>query len=176
MLELRASINKVRLLIWNSASSHLRFELANYSENYYLGNAELAASMRRFSLQLVQKGTMEKRILELALEALQAQKLAIEAEIEQLVSGMKFETSAPAPLAGIRRGRSEAQRKAHSERMKKIWAARKARVAKPRAAKQAVRNASHSSAANKARSEKMRAYWAGRRKKKQARNLSRSIW
>jgi hypothetical protein len=109
---------------------------------------------------------MEKRILELALEALQAQKLAIEAEIEQLVSGMKFETSAPAPLAGTRRGRSVAQREAHSERMKKIWAARKAKAAKPRAAKQAVRNASHSSAANKARSEKMRAYWASRRKEK----------
>jgi hypothetical protein len=108
---------------------------------------------------------MEKRILELALEALQAQKQAIEAEIEQLNGGIKVQAPQPGSAAPGRRTRSAAQRKAHSERMKAIWAARKTKSPKTKAAKAAGKS-SNASAANKARADKMRAYWASRRKEK----------
>jgi hypothetical protein len=72
---------------------------------------------------------MEKRILELALEALEGQRALLSAEIEmirtQLDSGAKAKPNLKNARAGKRKARSAAQRKAQSERMKAYWAARK---------------------------------------------------
>jgi len=77
---------------------------------------------------------MDTRILELALEGLQARKTALESEIQSLKAELEDRTipKTVARAAGKRRPRSAAQRKAHSKRMKVIWAARKAKAAKPR--------------------------------------------
>jgi hypothetical protein len=111
---------------------------------------------------------MDKRILELALETLEKRKAAIDAEIQliqtQLKGGTKHKTVAPA--AGKRKARTAAQRKAQSERMKQIWAAK-------RAAKKAVlpkpKTGPKSAAARKAQSERMKAYWAKRKAAKSKR-------
>lgn len=70
-----------------------------------------------------------RRLLELAIEGLEAQRDRIEAELAQLRSQTgsgKVRQTAPAAVAGKRgRKRTAAQKKAHSERMKAIWAARK---------------------------------------------------
>lgn len=105
---------------------------------------------------------MDKRILELALEALHKRMAAVDAEIQsiqtQLRGGARHRTVAPA--AGKRKARTAAQRKAQSEKMKKIWAekraAKKVIPAKPKKGP--------SAAARKAQSERMKAYWAKRRK------------
>jgi hypothetical protein len=111
-----------------------------------------------------------KRILELALETLQKQRNAIEAEIAQLRSELHHPAGgiAPktiAPAAKKRGGRTAAQRKAQSARMKAIWAARKAQAPKPASAKKSAstKGKLELSAANKARAEKMKAYWAKRK-------------
>jgi hypothetical protein len=69
----------------------------------------------------------DRRLLELAISGLEAQRDRIEEELAQLRrragGGSKFAT----PAKGRRRGRKRtaAEKKAHSERMKAIWAARK---------------------------------------------------
>jgi predicted nucleic acid-binding Zn-ribbon protein len=70
----------------------------------------------------------DRRLLELAISGLEAQRDRIEEELAQLRrragGGSKSVTSAK---KGRRRGRKRtaAEKKAHSERMKAIWAARK---------------------------------------------------
>lgn len=78
-----------------------------------------------------------KRILELALEALQKRKMQIDAEIEALGaerrrSGGATSTRKAAPTAspkGKRRAKTRAERKAQSKRMKAYWDAKKAAAA-----------------------------------------------
>ncbi len=71
----------------------------------------------------------DSRLLALAIEGLQAQRRLIDEELAQLqarLGGGGGAAKATASKAGKgRRKRSSAQRKAHSERMKKIWAERK---------------------------------------------------
>jgi len=102
---------------------------------------------------------MDIRILELALESLQARKIALDAEIQSLQVELKLGSipKAVAVTTGKGRVRTAAQRRAHSRRMKAIWAARKAQAAIPKAAK------GQRSVANKTRSAKMKAYWNKRR-------------
>jgi hypothetical protein len=115
---------------------------------------------------------MDKRILELALEALHKRMTAIDAEIKsiktQLEGGTKPKSVAPA--AGKRKARTAAQRKAQSEIMKKIWAAKRAKTVQ--AAKKATPpkpKKGPSAAARKAQSERMKAYWAKKRAAKSMR-------
>lgn len=74
----------------------------------------------------------KKRIVELAIEALERQKAVIDSEIESLRSEID-RRGTPAPEkrsftnSKKQRGKSDAERKAHSERMKKIWAERNAK-------------------------------------------------
>ena len=86
---------------------------------------------------------MDKRLIELALETLEARRTALDTEIADLRSQLSPATrrrakraaaEAPAPK---RRGRSAAARKAQSLRMKAYWAKKKAgtRARKPRKAK-----------------------------------------
>jgi hypothetical protein len=78
-----------------------------------------------------------KRMLELALEALEKRRTQVEAEIETLRAEMRgggratLERKAePAGSARKkRRARTPAERKAQSKRMKAYWAAKKAEVA-----------------------------------------------
>jgi hypothetical protein len=78
-----------------------------------------------------------KRILELALEALEQQKTQVEAEIEILRAethgrGGVASTGKAGPTArpkGKRRAKTPAERKAQSKRMKAYWAAKKAAAA-----------------------------------------------
>lgn len=118
-----------------------------------------------------QKGIMEKRILELAVEALQGQKAVVEADIEwiraQLSGGIragKPAISTPAVLK--RRGRTAAQRKAQSEKMKAYWAAKAGPAEKPAPVK--PKKGPKRSAASKAQSERMKAYWAKWRKENES--------
>jgi len=74
---------------------------------------------------------MDKRILELALETLEKQKAAIDAEIADIRSrisgaGRSGTAQAAAPAASSPRTMSAAQRKAVSKRMKAYWGKRKA--------------------------------------------------
>ena len=78
-----------------------------------------------------------KRILELALEALEKRRMQIEAEVEDLraeLGGSVGDTSTKKPAStgspsGRRRARTPGERKAQSKRMKAYWAAKKAAVA-----------------------------------------------
>jgi len=78
---------------------------------------------------------LKERLLELALEALTARKAAIDMEISAIRRELAAPESAPAPKrATVKKGpkkRSAASRKAQSEKMKAIWAARRAAQAKP---------------------------------------------
>jgi hypothetical protein len=77
-----------------------------------------------------------KRILELALQVLEKQKIQVEAEIEALRAEMRGsgratstrKTAHAASPSGRRRTRTPAERKAQSKRMKAYWAAKKAAV------------------------------------------------
>jgi hypothetical protein len=116
---------------------------------------------------------MDKRILELALEALHKRMAAVNAEIQslktQLKGGVRPKTVAPA--AGKRKARTAAQRKAQSEIMKRIWAEKRAKGIQ--AAKKAVppkpKKGPKSAATRKAQSERMKAYWAKRKASKSKR-------
>ena len=78
-----------------------------------------------------------KRILELALEALEKKKTQVETEIEALRAEMrgrggvtaKRKAGPTAGPSGRRRTRTPAERKAQSKRMKAYWAAKKAAAA-----------------------------------------------
>jgi hypothetical protein len=105
---------------------------------------------------------MDARIIELAIEALQRRKSGVEAEIEMVEGELRGRTAKPAaPVAGKRRPKTAAQRKAQAERMRAYWAARKARKTAPAKPKMGPQSA----AARKAQSERMKAYWAKRKAK-----------
>jgi hypothetical protein len=80
---------------------------------------------------------MADRLVELALEALEARKAVIEAEIRKLRSasprparrGRGSEGGKPGTAKARRRGRSAAARKAQSQKMKEYWARRRAELA-----------------------------------------------
>jgi hypothetical protein len=88
----------------------------------------------------MQKGNMDNRILELALETLIARRTSIEAEIAAIraeLEGHAPSIGVPAQTASIsrrRRARTPAERKAQSRRMKAYWAKRRAEAAKKAAA------------------------------------------
>jgi hypothetical protein len=111
-----------------------------------------------------------KKIIELALEALHVREAAVAAEISQLRSEIAQFAGATPPAAAVakrsrkRRARTAEERRRHSVRMKQIWAARKARSAKPKPAKAGNAKPGATSAANLARAEKMKAYWAKKKK------------
>jgi hypothetical protein len=72
----------------------------------------------------------DKRLLELAISGLETQRERIDEELASLqartrgaTKGVTSESATAKPRK--RRKRTAAQRKAHSERMKKIWAARR---------------------------------------------------
>ena len=78
-----------------------------------------------------------KRILELALEALEKQRTQVEAEVEALRAEMRDsgratlerKTGPTTRPKGKRRAKTPAERKAQSKRMKAYWVAKKAAVA-----------------------------------------------
>ena len=81
---------------------------------------------------------MDNHILELALEALEARKTAVAAEIEGIRSQLKGEAGiktakerkASVRPTGRRRPRTPAEKKAQSEKMKLYWAKRRAGAAR----------------------------------------------
>ena len=126
-----------------------------------------------------------KRILELALERLQQQRIALEAEIQTVRAELHGRTgtanaikagSITPPPSGRRKPRTAAQRKAHSARMKAYWASRRetlaanAKKAIPTTPKRRARTA----AEKKALSMKMKAAWA-RRKAESAKKAERPL-
>jgi hypothetical protein len=106
---------------------------------------------------------MNQRILEIALEELQRRKAEIDADIELIRQELGSEPVGSATeftaVDKRRRGRSSAQRKAQSERMRKYWAARRTGSS----AKVKTRNPKPRKSSSKAISEAMRAYWAKRK-------------
>lgn len=83
------------------------------------------------------------RLLELAIEGLEKKKMEIDAEIEAVkleLRGYKSGKSTEAAVAatGRRRPKTAAERKAQSDKMRKVWAERKKQTAsKPSAGKKA---------------------------------------
>jgi hypothetical protein len=81
---------------------------------------------------------MDKRLIELALEALEVRKAALDAEIAKMRSqrgGRAVVAKAPAarmPGSKKRGPQSRSARKAQSERMKAYWAKRRAEAARKR--------------------------------------------
>ncbi len=107
-----------------------------------------------------------EKILQLALETLAKQKIAVETEIEGLraeLNGLattaQFKTHLP---AANRRKRSPKERLAQSRAMKLYWKRRKSEAA---AKKSTSRNGKLSPAARRAISMKMRAIWKKRKAK-----------
>ncbi len=116
------------------------------------------------------KGAMDnKKVLELALESLERQRLQIEADIEALRAGLrgrskvdKAESTPPARRR--RRGRSAAQRRALSLRMKAYWAERRAQSKEVKRLGAGSRKRRPKTAAEKkALSIKMKEAWARRK-------------
>jgi len=106
---------------------------------------------------------MDNRILELAIEALENRKAAIEVEIRSIRSTVKSGSAADA-APRPRKPKTAAERKAQSKRMKAFWKKRRQANVKTKSAKVApAKKRSSSDAANQARSEKLRAYWAKRK-------------
>ena len=76
----------------------------------------------------------KNRILELAIETLERQKAEIDAEIEKIRAELKGQTTSVSrkknsqTMPKKKRSMTAAQRKAHSESMKKYWAQKKRRV------------------------------------------------
>ena len=70
----------------------------------------------------------ESRLVELAISGLEAQRTRIEEELADLRARQTSASNGSNPNSAEksgRRGRTAAQKKAHSERMKAIWAERK---------------------------------------------------
>ena len=115
------------------------------------------------------------RILELALEGLQKQKADIEQEIEMVRAELRGRAPAvpsrfvPAARSGKRRSRTPAERKAQAERMRKYWAAKRAKVAKVATAPKtspaagAKKRRAKTAAEKRALSLKMKEIWKKRR-------------
>jgi hypothetical protein len=83
----------------------------------------------------------QRQILELALEALEKQKADLNAalaEIREMQDGNKRIISSrpeiPTLVVVKRRSKTLAERRAHSQKMRKYWAAKKAQAAKPASA------------------------------------------
>ncbi len=117
---------------------------------------------------------MEKQIIELALEALQARKIAVEAQIAQLTRELKGGTRALTTkelgnisIPAVRRKRTAAERRKQSLKMKAYWAARKKQPGNKKAAakavQQKVKRGPQSATARKQASERMKQYWKNRR-------------
>jgi hypothetical protein len=119
---------------------------------------------------------MDKRILELAVEALENKRAVIDAEIEmiqaELGGGITPIETAAMPSPKGRRTRTPAERKRHSELMRQIWAARKTKAGKAETAKPSggkktppgKRKYGPQSAEAKAEiSRRMKAYWKKRK-------------
>ncbi len=109
---------------------------------------------------------MDKRVLELALQALEAKRVEVDLEIEAIQKLMKggIRVKAATAALGRRRRRTAAERRAQSLKMKKIWAAKRAARASGKAAAK-PKSGPRSAAARKAQSERMKAYWAKRKGK-----------
>ena len=114
------------------------------------------------------------RILELAVETLEKQKAGIDAEIEtvraelkEIGSGTARKVKPAAANTRRKRLRTRAERKAHSEGMKAYWAAKRAKAAKPSAAKKSsltsAKRRAKSAAEKKALSLKMKQVWRKRK-------------
>ena len=99
---------------------------------------------------------MDNRIIELAVEALEKRKAAVETEIAGLKSAMSKQQGHAAATA------KAAPRRSQSERMKAYWARKRAaaKVSKP---VEVRKPGSQSAASRKAISERMKAYWAKRK-------------
>lgn len=120
----------------------------------------------------------KNRILELAIEALEREKAKINTEIENLRSEIKGLRTTPikkpaSAKPATKRGKSAAERKAQSDKMKRIWAKRKSKAekgkekaspAKPAKAKATSKIRPKTAAEKKALSLKMKEVW----KKKKA--------
>jgi hypothetical protein len=106
---------------------------------------------------------MNTRVLELAIEALEGQRAEIELEIQALQSMIKDRTTPQTVTAvGKRAGRTPAQRKAQSERMRQYWQRKRASKASDKA-RAKPKSGPQSAAARKAISDRMKAYWAKRK-------------
>jgi len=115
-----------------------------------------------------------KRILQLALETLQAQRTSIEAQIQELSAeshGLATGRTGGAGKAvrpAKRRTRTAAERRAHSRAMKMYWRRKKAQAATAQKSKKPVqkkepKRGPQSAAARKALSRKMKLVWAKRK-------------
>lgn len=107
---------------------------------------------------------MDERVLQLALEALEAKRVEVDLEIEAIQKLMKggIVVKSPGPAAGRRRKRTAAERRAQSLKMKQVWAKKRAGLAiKKTAAK--PKSGPQSAAARAAVSKRMKAYWKKRR-------------
>jgi len=106
---------------------------------------------------------MNSRVLELAIEALEGQRAEIELEIQALQIMIKDGATPQTVAAGGKRaGRSAAQRKAQSERMRQYWQRKRASKAGDKAPAKS-KSGPQSAAARKAISVRMKAYWAKRK-------------
>jgi hypothetical protein len=86
---------------------------------------QLIVISRLVEHDLRQKGHMNPRIIELAIEALEARKAGVDEEI-QAIRGRRTGTKPAAAPVKRRRKRTAAQRKAQSLRMKAYWAKKRA--------------------------------------------------
>jgi hypothetical protein len=108
------------------------------------------------------------RILELALETLENQKAEIIAEIERIRAGSRGRGLAVAgkTKAGTARkekSRTPAQRRAQSQRMKKYWAAKRAKAAKGKTPTAKAKVRTKTDAEKRALSLKMKEVWRKRK-------------
>ena len=107
----------------------------------------------------------KNRILELAIESLERQKTKIDTEIKNLRSEIKGLKTTPIKIRtsakpAKKHGKSAAERKALSEKMKKVWAAKKSKKAKTKSGTK-VRH--KTAAEKKALSLKMKEVWKKRK-------------
>jgi hypothetical protein len=109
---------------------------------------------------------MNKRVLELAMEALENKKALIESEIAALQLQVKGGIAAKsAAVTGQRGTMSAALRKAVGERMRAYWAARRGQGTAPkRGAASKPKRGPLSAAAKAAISKRMKQSWARRRR------------
>jgi hypothetical protein len=113
----------------------------------------------------------DRRILELALEALNARRTAVEAEIQELTAALKGGisrvTTSVSRAAKKRRPKSRAERKAQSIRMKQIWEKRRTKGAEiirhEKTIPEAPKRRPKTAAEKRALSQKMKLVWARKR-------------
>ena len=115
------------------------------------------------------------RLLELAIEEIERQKLAVETEIKIIRAELRG-SAVPRSLrsasftTGKRRSRTPAERRAQSRRMRAYWAAKRNRGAKKNAGAPKPRVA-----INKAISDAMRVYWAKRKAKANSKEVPKKL-